>query len=102
LLFGFIPIWLNVIAIGEVGRLCYNFSMTNDVPQDDKNRLISLAEAAEMYGFNPRFLGELARKGRLNAQKVGNSWITTARDIEAYIHSRQKTGAFRKDIQAND
>ena len=65
---------------------------------DDKTRLISLPEAAELYGFNPRFLGELARKGRLKAKKVGNFWVTTPADIEDYIHSRQKRGAFRDDI----
>jgi hypothetical protein len=38
---------------------------------DDKARLISLTEAAELYGFSHRYFGNLARKGRLKAQKVG-------------------------------
>ena len=69
---------------------------------DDKTRLISLADAAAMYGFNPRFLGELARKGKLRANKVGNMWTTTPSDIEAYIVSRKRTGMFRDDIKGND
>lgn len=66
---------------------------------DDKTRLISLPDAAAIYGFNPRYLGELARKGRLKAQKVGDLWVTTRQDVEDYIQSRQKKGAFRNDIQ---
>lgn len=66
---------------------------------NDKTRLISLPEAAELYGFNPRYLGELARKGRLRAQKVGDLWVTTPQDIENYIISRQKRGVYRDDIQ---
>jgi excisionase family DNA binding protein len=66
---------------------------------DDKTRLISLAEAAELYGFSRVYLSELAKKGRLKAQKVGNSWVTTPGDVEDYIRSREKRGVFRDDIQ---
>lgn len=69
---------------------------------DDKTRLISLADAAAMYGFNPRFLGELARKGKLRANKVGNMWITTPADVETYIVARKRTGLFRDDIKTSD
>ena len=66
---------------------------------DDKTRLISLPEAARIYGFDAKYLGNLARRGRLNAQKVGNSWITTPKDIEDYIRSRKEMGLYRDDIQ---
>ena len=68
---------------------------------EDKRRLISLPEAAQIYGFNPRYLAELAKKGRLQAQKIGNSWVTTPEQIETYIRSRQKRGAFRDDINVD-
>lgn len=66
---------------------------------DDKTRLISLPEAAELYGFSAKYLGNLAKKGRLKAQKVGTSWVTTPQDVEDYIQSRQKRGTYRDDIQ---
>lgn len=72
------------------------------MPTEDKNRLISLPEAAELYSFNPDFLGQLARKGRLKAHKIGKMWVTTPQDVEDYIHSRQSTGAFRSDIALDD
>ena len=66
---------------------------------DDKTRLISLAEAAKLYGFSHDYLGNLARKGRLDAQKVGSMWVTTPASVEAYIQSRQERGVYREDIQ---
>jgi excisionase family DNA binding protein len=66
---------------------------------NDKSRLISLAEAAELYGFSRVYLSELAKKGRLEAQKIGNSWVTTPQAVEDYISSRQKRGVYRNDIQ---
>lgn len=68
---------------------------------DDKTRLISLADAAAMYGFDSVYLSHLARKGRLNAQKIGNSWVTTPADMEEYIRSRQKRGVYREDISVD-
>jgi hypothetical protein len=66
---------------------------------DDKTRLISLPEAAELYGFNAAYLAQLASKGRLVARKIGGIWLTTPNDMEEYIRSRQKRGAYRDDIQ---
>jgi hypothetical protein len=72
--------------------------MSHESAGDDKTRLISLAEAAELYGFSRYYLSNLAKRGRLNAQKVGGAWVTTPQDIEAYIRSRQERGAYRGDI----
>lgn len=66
--------------------------MSETTNPDDKTRLISLADAADLYGFNRYYLAELAKKGRLQVQKVGNSWVTPPLDVEEYIRSRQKRG----------
>lgn len=66
----------------------------------DKVKLISLPEAAAIYGFNRRYLGALARRGRLKAQKIGGVWVTTPKDVETFIHTRERKGAFRNDIRA--
>ena len=70
-----------------------------DISQNNKDRLISLAEAAEIYGFSRYYLSNLAKKGRLKAQKVGGAWVTTPQNVEDYIESRKKRGVFRDDIQ---
>lgn len=65
----------------------------------DKSRPITLAEAADMYGFSRNYLGNLVRKGRLKARKSGGVWLTTPADIEAFITSRQPRGKYRGDVQ---
>ena len=75
--------------------------MDTDTDTADKNRLISMSEAADIFGFHSDYLARLARKGRLKAQKVGWSWITTPLDVEIFITSRQKKGAYRDDIQVD-
>lgn len=74
----------------------------DDSPTEDKDRLISLPEAAEIYGFSADYLRNLCQKGRLKAEKVGTSWVTTPLDIENYIRSRQQRGAYRDDIKLGD
>ncbi len=76
--------------------------MTNDQQDQDKQELISLAEASERYGFSTAYLRELARKGRLTAKKVGRDWVTTPADVEEYIRSRQRRGVYREDIDVED
>ena len=71
--------------------------MMNDT-NEDKERLISLAEASELYGFSQGYLRQIARKGRLKAQKIAKTWLTTPVDVEDYIDSRQKRGAYKENI----
>lgn len=68
--------------------------------ETDKTRLISLPEAAELYGFSSDYLRNLAQRGRLHAQKVGPVWVTTPQAMENYIISRKKRGTFRNDISS--
>jgi len=69
-----------------------------DQETPDKDELITLAQAAERYGFRQHFLRSLARKGRLKARKLGSIWVTTIADVEAYLASRQRRGRY-KDIE---
>ena len=62
-----------------------NTPSESPTPAEDKNRLISLPEAAELYGFNAQYLSQLAKKGRLQAQKIGGMWLTTPQNVEIYI-----------------
>lgn len=62
------------------------------------HELISLADAAQRYGLSPTYLRTIARNGRLRAVKVGRDWLTTPADVEAYLASRSKRGAYREDL----
>ena len=72
--------------------------MDTDTDTADKNRLISLADVAELYGFSTDYLSEIARKGRLKAQKIAGVWLTTPENVDEFVRSRQKRGVFRADI----
>jgi hypothetical protein len=65
----------------------------------DKEELISLAEAARRYGFDQKYLSNLARRGRLKAVKIARNWLTTPANVEEYIRSRQQRGRYRDDIE---
>jgi excisionase family DNA binding protein len=51
----------------------------------DAERLISLKEAAARFPISQSQLQLLARTGRLDAQKVGRDWLTTATAVAAYL-----------------
>ena len=72
------------------------------IDTDDKTRLISLSEAAEIYGFSHNYLRNLARKGRLSAKKIAGAWLTTPENMEDFIKSRQERGVYRDDIEVPD
>lgn len=73
----------------------------SDETNDDKTRMISLKEAATLYGFSPDYLRNLAQKGRLRARKLADRWATTPQEVEDYIASRQERGLFRDDIEVD-
>ncbi len=74
--------------------------MFND--PDDKNRLISLTDAANIYGFSSNYLRQLIHRKRLRAQKIGGVWLTTRANVEEYIKDRKKRGVYRNDIGPNN
>ena len=69
---------------------------------DPTQDLISLTEAAERYGLTSTYLRQLAIKGRLKARKIGRNWVTTPSDVENYINSRRRIGAYRDDLAVED
>ena len=56
----------------------------------DSDELISLAEAAAISGFSQDHVGLLARKGLIEARKIGRNWVTTRAAIEAYMRDATK------------
>lgn len=68
----------------------------------DRFRPITLAEVAQRYGFSQGYLRQLILKGRLKARKSGGVWLTTPADVETYIASRQRRGAYRSDIKLDN
>ena len=68
----------------------------------DRDELISLSQAAKLYGFSTNYLRELSIRGRMKARKIGSQWLTTPKDVEEYIKSRKVTGVFKKSIKVTN
>ena len=56
---------------------------------EDKNRLISLREAAELSGYSADYVGQLIRAGKIPGKQVycNIAWMTTAEAILDYKQS---------------
>ena len=51
----------------------------------DRETLIPLSEAAVVSGLSQSHLRLLARRGTLQAKKIGRDWLTTRRAVETYL-----------------
>ncbi len=51
----------------------------------DDERLISLKEAAVLSGLSHAHLRWLARKGKLEATRMGRDWFTTKKAVDLYL-----------------
>ncbi len=51
----------------------------------DDERLISLKEAAALSGLSHAHLRWLARKGKLEATRMGRDWFTTKKAVDLYL-----------------
>ena len=50
-----------------------------------EERLISLKEAAAISGLSHAHLRWLARKGKLEATRMGRDWFTTKKAVDLYL-----------------
>jgi hypothetical protein len=52
--------------------------------------VISLAEAAALFGLSSGHLKHLAQKGRFRAWKIARNWVTTAAAVSEYVADVEK------------
>jgi excisionase family DNA binding protein len=62
------------------------------------SELITLKEAAEYSGLSYSHMRHVAKKGRLEAHKMGMQWFTTREAVDRYIASRERRGRYREDV----
>ncbi len=58
-------------------------------PTKDKEKLISLAEAAKYCSYSQAYLGKLAKEGKLEAIKPKRNWMTTKEAVMRYVKERK-------------
>lgn len=58
----------------------------------NKDKYISLKEAAEISGYSPDYVGQLIRRGKLHGKQVFSnvSWMTTEDAILKYLENNKK------------
>jgi len=71
--------------------------MTHDGPEhgsveDAAERLISLAEAAEVCGLSAGYLCQLVRDRVIWGKKIGCNWVTTAEAVAEYLAQDRRPG----------
>lgn len=60
------------------------------IPAQQKDDLITLAEATKYCDYSQAYLGKLAKEGKLEAVKLKRNWMTTKKAIEKYVKSQGK------------
>jgi len=85
----------NLSIVYRISDIRYTLIKSN-IMNNTKN-FITLREAAKISGYHQDYLGYLVRKGKLNGQKIGRSWMTSRNDLDAFLQSRS-TSFFRDMI----
>lgn len=55
-------------------------------PSDEKNKLLSLADASKSTPYSQEYLSLLARRGKIDATKIGKNWHITPTALEDYLN----------------
>lgn len=62
----------------------YTFCMASDVIQLDSKTYTASKKAAAMSGYAQDYIGQLARSGQIDAQRVGGLWYVSMDSLDAY------------------
>jgi len=55
-------------------------------PSDEKNKLLSLADASKSTPYSQEYLSLLARRGKIDATKIGKNWHIIPTALEDYLN----------------
>ena len=76
--------------------------IAHDEPEHDSvekaaERLISLAEAAELCGLSAGYLRQLVRNRVIWGKKIGRNWVTTEEAVREYLAQDRRPGPKPKE-----
>jgi excisionase family DNA binding protein len=85
----------------KINRIAFD-PMTHDGPEHDSveeaaERLISLAEAAEVCGLSAGYLRQLVRSRLIWGKKIGRNWVTTEEAVREYLAQDRRPGPKPKE-----
>jgi Fic family protein len=95
--------YYNALSLADVGKYemlvnfvgqsvlrSLNLYLDTLTPVKEKEKWITLAEAAKPYTYSQAYLSKLAKEGRIDAHKQGRNWVTTKEAMERYVKSLKK------------
>jgi len=71
--------------------------------EKNKEKWISLKEAAKISGYSPDYIGEMIRKGKIPGKQVyyNIAWMTTAEALLEYKQREKKKGERKANLKDN-
>ena len=52
--------------------------------------LITVVEATARYGLSGSYIRRLAREGRIEGRRMGNSWVIVPETLENYLETERR------------
>lgn len=65
--------------------------------EETADKLISLAEAAEISGLSQGHLRLLVNQKKIWGMKIGRNWVTTEEAVQAYLATDRRPGPKSRD-----
>lgn len=56
-----------------------------------KNKYLTSAQAAKLFGFTPDYIRRLIMLGKIKAEKVGHNWLICPKDMRDIKRQRKKS-----------
>jgi len=63
----------------------------------DLGDYVTTDEAAQLSGYKQRWLAQLVREGKLEAVKVGRTWLIHKEKLLAYVEEMKQLGPSKHD-----
>ncbi len=76
--------------IGQAVLRSLNIYLDTLLSAKEKNKWISLAEAAKHCSYSQAYLGKLAKEGKIDAHKQKRNWVTTKEAVQKYEKNSSK------------
>lgn len=62
----------------------------------NEDRILSFSEASRISGYNPDYLGSLARIGKLRAERIGRNWVISESALRDFLSQEKAKNKIRQ------
>ena len=58
----------------------------------DLSEYVSVKDAAELAGYAPEYVRQMARRGKVKAEKIGPAWLILRTDLLRHVEEMESLG----------